>query len=59
VPDWLNPKRGGVGMTYHPLSRWNDDGTVIAASRGQEFVADIAGRRDAIDWLRRLFEAEA
>ena len=57
IPDWLNPERGGVGMTYHPPNRWSADGTVRAAARGQEFVANTNGRADAIQWLRNLFES--
>jgi hypothetical protein len=56
VPDWLNPSRGGVGMTYHPGDRWRRDGTLQCAARGQEFVALIEGRADATDWLRGLFK---
>jgi hypothetical protein len=56
VPDWLNPARGGVGMTYHKDHSWSPDGTVTCAGRGQEFVADIARRTDALLWLSRLFE---
>ena len=58
VPDWLNPSRGGVGMTYHPPERFGADGTLRSAARGQEFVADIAGRPDAMKWLRDLFSKE-
>jgi hypothetical protein len=56
VPDWINPTRGGVGMTYHNDHSWNADGTVTCAGRGQEFVAEIAQRTDALLWLSRLFE---
>lgn len=55
VPDWLNPTRGGVGLTYHPAERFGSDGTLKAAARGQEFVADLTGRRDAMRWLQDLF----
>jgi len=55
VPDWLDPTLGGVGMTYHPAQRWRGDGTLTAAARGQEFIADIHDRPDAADWLRMLF----
>ncbi|MGA7675284.1 MAG: hypothetical protein WCA78_09600 [Rhizomicrobium sp.] len=55
VPNWLNPARGGVGMSYHPLDRWSGKGTVRSAARGQEFVADTTGRRDALEWLEVLF----
>jgi hypothetical protein len=51
VPPWLDPLRGGTGMTYHPAERWNPDGTMRSAARGQEFVADIGDRQDAVDWL--------
>lgn len=58
TPDWLNPKRGGVGMTYHPDERWSEEGTVRTAARGQEFVTDITDRTDALVWLRLLFDQE-
>jgi len=51
VPSWLDPGRGGTGLTYHPSARWNHDGTLHSAARGQEFVADIGSRQDAIEWL--------
>lgn len=56
VPDWLNPARGGVGMTYHKADSWNPNGVVTCAGRGQEFVAEIAKRTDALVWLSRLFD---
>ncbi len=59
VPDWLNPARGGVGMSYNPESRWSKQGTLKSAARGQEFVADTGGRRDALDWISRLFRDSA
>ena len=55
VPDWLNPKRGGCGLTYHPSERFSADGHLRAAARGQEFVADIGEREDAREWVRGLF----
>ena len=57
VPDWLNPERGGTGMTYHPQERWDEQGRLQAASRGQEFIANMVERRDAVDWLLQLFGA--
>jgi hypothetical protein len=56
VPDWLNPKRGGCGMTYHPVERWSADGTVHSAARGQEFVAAPEGKNaDAVEeWVRNV-----
>jgi hypothetical protein len=54
VPSWLDPQRGGTGMTYHPTERWNRDGTLRSAARGQEFVADISDRQDPIDWLLQV-----
>lgn len=57
VPNWLNPKRGGVGMTYHSKpERWGQT-TVQTVARGQEFVASVAGRLDALEWLEALFQA--
>lgn len=55
VPRWLDPTQGGVGMTYHPTPRWLGDGRVRAAARGQEFVANIGQRRDALAWVVELF----
>jgi hypothetical protein len=34
VPDWLNPIRGGVGMSFHPSSSWSTDDTLQCAGRG-------------------------
>jgi len=59
VPSWLNPKARGTGMTFHPLERWAESGTCRAAARGQEFIADIGERPDAIEWLDRLFAGTA
>ena len=55
APAWLDPTRGGVGMTYHPPGRWLGNGRVAAAARGQEFVADIGERADVKDWLFSTF----
>jgi hypothetical protein len=54
APSWLDPGRGGTGMTYHPPTRWNRDGTVQSAARGQEFVADMGDRADAIAWILQV-----
>lgn len=54
VPDWLHLLRGGSGMTYHPPDRWNEDGTVHAAARGQEFVAVVQNDGKAIEWITAL-----
>jgi hypothetical protein len=54
VPDWLNPSRGGVGMTYHSGGAWNENGTAETAGRGQEFVAQTDGRADAGEWVESL-----
>jgi hypothetical protein len=56
APDWLNPRRGGSGMTYHPPDRWGEDGTLQSAARGQEFVAAPQDERNAIAWLAALLE---
>ena len=57
VPPWLNPLNSGVGMTYHPLSRWSADNKLRVAARGQEFVCDIGGRAEAFEWLKQIFES--
>lgn len=59
VPDWINPRKGGVGMTFHRDPQNWSDRTVRSAGRGQEFVADITHRVDAIEWLVQLFRREA
>lgn len=51
TPDWLNPSRGGAGMTYHPKERWSADGTVQCVGRGQEFVAHVADDARVGEWL--------
>ena len=59
VPDWLNPKHGGVGLS-HSCARaecWDAVGH-LTVGPGQEFVANIAGRDDAFAWLRELFREE-
>jgi hypothetical protein len=56
VPDWLNPLPGGSGMTYHPLPRWSQEGTVQSAARGQEFVAVLPDDGPAIAWLTALLD---
>lgn len=58
IPSWLDPTRGGTGLTYHPAPRWTDEGTLRAAARGQEFVADIGTRPDAIEWLSGILNQE-
>jgi hypothetical protein len=45
-------------MTYHPPTRWNRDGTVQSAARGQEFVADMGDRADAIAWILQVLKGE-
>ena len=58
VPEWLHPEAGGCGMTYHPDTRWLPGLLLQTAGRGQEFVADIGQRQDALAWVSRLL-AEA
>lgn len=56
VPDWLNPARGGCGMTYHRPHRWSTDGTLQSAARGQEFVAVPSRRAEAARWLLAVLQ---
>jgi hypothetical protein len=49
VPAWLDPTAGGVGMTFQRPEWWVGDGLLRASGRGQEFVADIGERRDALE----------
>lgn len=43
-------------MSYHPPERWSDNGQLHCAARGQEFVANIEDRTDAVSWLVQLFD---
>lgn len=54
VPDWLNPKQGGSGMTFHSLDRWEKEGTVRSAARGQEFVAAPPQQESVFEWINGL-----
>jgi hypothetical protein len=48
VPPWLR----AAGLTYHRRpERWEGNAILTAASRGQEFVADISNVVDAATWL--------
>ena len=58
APAWINPLHGGPGLTYHPVKRWSADNTLRSAARGQEFIADVGERADALDWLNGLFDQE-
>lgn len=59
VPDWLNPVLGGVGLSCHDASRFDESGRLRSVGRGQEFVAHTGERRDAAKWLARFFEGMA
>lgn len=51
VPQWLC----GVGLTYHGKpGRWPAPGLLDSARRGQEFVCDIGGNKEARRWLNRV-----
>ena len=53
APGWLDPNRGGTGLSFHQPQRWQD-GCLQSVARGQEFVADIGERTDAREWLANL-----
>jgi hypothetical protein len=51
VPTWLK----SAGLTYHSnQARWTNDQELHAASRGQEFVANIGEDAAAREWLRAV-----
>ncbi len=53
-PAWLKPG----GLSYHDdPARWLPDRRLRAASRGQEFVADIGRRTGPRRWLDRIITA--
>ena len=56
LPTWLNPSQGGTGLTYHRPESWLDPQTLRVASRGQEFIADIGERQDALEWVRQVLD---
>lgn len=48
VPSWLRE----TGLSYHDRkSRWLPEGRLQSVARGQEFVADIGERADAMEWV--------
>ena len=56
-PQWLNPKQGGCGMSYHKnLSRWKEN-TVDIVGRGQEFVAKPKNDKECKKWLVSIFQS--
>jgi hypothetical protein len=57
VPDWLNPHRGGVGLSRTREWRWKPEG-FLTIGPGQEFVAHVSGRNDALAWLESLFSSQ-
>lgn len=57
VPEWLHPLSAGTGMTYHPPSRWLEGRRLRSAARGQEFVANVSLRPDALEWAIWLIDA--
>jgi hypothetical protein len=59
LPAWFLPGRGGGALSYHSdPARWSRDGDgrvlLRTAGRGQEFVLDAGGRKEAFAWLREL-----
>jgi hypothetical protein len=51
VPAWLK----ATALTYHTSPvRWTNDQVLRAASRGQEFVADIGDQVPPREWLRMV-----
>ena len=53
VPAWLRR----TGLTYHGRAdRWEGEQTLRTVGRGQEFVADIAGNDEALEWVEDVIE---
>lgn len=57
IPEWLNPLRGGTGLTFHSDSRFSGD-LLSTVGRGQEFVADIGDRLEPREWLRSILSLQ-
>ncbi|MEI9429193.1 hypothetical protein [Mesorhizobium sp. Cs1299R1N3] len=53
IPDWLNPHRGGTGLTFHSSNRYSND-LLATVGRGQEFVADIGEKVEPLGWLQSI-----
>jgi hypothetical protein len=56
MPDWINTRHNGPGMSYHPPSRWLENGLLKSAAKGQEFVVPDVPTDEGIKWLHDLFE---
>ena len=51
VPEWL----AEVGLSYHDKpERWPAPGRLKSVARGQEFVADVGERDDALRWVEAI-----
>lgn len=56
IPDWMNIHNNGTGLSCHgSKSRWLEDGRLRSVGLGQEFVADIEERNDALGWINNIF----
>ena len=54
VPPWLRE----AGLTYHDKkARWKAPDSLTIVGRGQEFISDISGRKDALEWLDEIVSA--
>ena len=53
VPAWLRK----AGLTYHAKERrWTGGDTLTVVGRGQEFVTDITGNKQAMSWLQNTID---
>ena len=51
VPEWL----AETGLSYHDNpARWPAPGRLKSVARGQEFVADVGARKDALRWAEAI-----
>lgn len=57
LPGWFMPVKGRSALSYHASERWTRDGErcrLRSVARGQEFVLDLNGRPQAVEWVRNL-----
>lgn len=58
LPSWFHPAEGTTPLSYHAdLSRWTRDDErcqLKTVAKGQEFVLDLNGRKQAAEWIRLL-----
>lgn len=58
LPKFFDPNAGGIGISRHQNHRWSGSGLLESAPIGQEFVANLQDKPEAMKWLRDLLLEE-